>query len=213
MPRVDAVKEMHQTLASPELVSANGVEYKANPLTLKQLTIIQKEALKYYKRNFIQTWSENADLLPNSEAMLAEAMNKAARMEISDLPLRTAYDCSKVKLNKKVRELLVGFSDYEDPINASDDDLVVMLQNACDKEQISCAQVKQATGTKPKAVRVPYDAWWATSTYDGMATIIYCSFNDHHPDLTKEEILEWSPDQLIAVSAAVENLSSPDVGN
>ena len=204
--------EMATTLGAGQVLTVRGTEYKVSPLSLKQLTEIQKEALQYYKRNYIKTWADNMDLLPNGEAMMHEAMTKASKLEVTDLPMRVAYDCEKVPISKKIKELLVSL-EWTDVFDVDGEDAKRYLSTALDREQVTPQDVHRITKQMPKAVRVPYDAWWATSTYEGMACIIHCGLQKHHSEVTKQEILDWSPDDLITAAGVVEDVSSADAGN
>src|SRR5690554_3468201 len=85
-------------------LNVNGKEYQLRPVGLRQLQELQKEALRYYKRQYLQTFADAAALMGNgtSEKLLAEKIEECARWDVCDLPEQNAYDAEQVPINEQV---------------------------------------------------------------------------------------------------------------
>lgn len=61
------------------------------PLTLKDIAQVEEQALADYKRSYLQTYTQNADLLlpEDRQPILREAFAQAARMGLDALPVKT----------------------------------------------------------------------------------------------------------------------------
>jgi len=61
-------------------------------LTIQNLARCQDEAVQEYKRQYIETFTRNVDLMPpeQRDAMIAKAFESASKMTYADLPKKTA---------------------------------------------------------------------------------------------------------------------------
>lgn len=68
----------------------NGKHVEIRPLTARDLGALELQALTNYKRRYIKTYTENADLLPEVEKgkLIREAMEHAAKLDLDGLPMQ-----------------------------------------------------------------------------------------------------------------------------
>lgn len=69
----------------------NGKSVEIRPLTARDLGALELQALHNYKRRYIKTYIDNADLLPDPkqrDKVINETMERAAKMDLDSLPLQ-----------------------------------------------------------------------------------------------------------------------------
>jgi len=79
-----------------DVYTMKGGNNKGKKITISSLTVqdfsrIEKEALRTFKRRFIETYTDNIDLVPDQskrDQIVQVAMDKAAKIDVQDLPLR-----------------------------------------------------------------------------------------------------------------------------
>lgn len=186
--------------------------YEVSPIGFRQLQEIQREAVRYYKRQYLQTFADNMDLLGNGDGhkLLREKLDEVAKWGIGDLPTRWAHDASQVEVTSKLKSRLVEeFGEIPD----TDKGVRALLATALDTEQITVEEVAKLTKTNPRRGQVPYDTWWVTAVYEGMVSLVWSSLHAKHPELTKEDISNWSLAKIAGVAREAERVTTPDLGN
>ncbi len=195
--------------ASPLTVTIGGKECHVRPLGMKELTELQREALEYYRRQYLQTYALGLSLMPGDDGkkLFQDKLEEAARWDVDSLPRKTVYDPSRVKptdeLKVKLREVL------EPETEPSDDMWRRMAASVLNQEMLSEADYQQLTGEKAPAVRIAYDSWWVTGCYEGMITFAWKCFQ--HNGVTKDQVAEalTGMGKLAEVTREIERLSAP----
>lgn len=196
----------------------NGKRCTVRALTLKELGEIERECLKRYKRTYLETFAENADLLPNAQQLIEKKLEEAAKWDVRDLPLRRVHDVSKVKVTDK----LLGWvkSNYEGILEEDQTEtyrkrlVQRVTTTALDNGTLSAERYESLTGSLPASTQAGYVNWWITATFDGQIEMIYTCFK--HNDVTRDELcaeLSKNPGLMIDASREIEHLTAPQVGN
>jgi hypothetical protein len=197
-----------RALGAGDSIKVRGTEYKLKPVGARHLTELEREALKYYKRQYLETFVDNADLLGDT-INIQEKAEEVARWTIGDLPQKVAYDARKIPVTKKMEKWIVG--KYGEKL---DDDRAykAIVATALDSGDITIDKVKELTGAIPKVGKVRFDQWWVTASVHGMVLMIKNSLNG----CTKEEVAgveDWPLLKVIEGARIVEELSAADLGN
>ena len=198
---------------STTTVTIAGKECALRPLTIRELLEAERDCLSRYKREYIKTFVENADLLSKEkrDKIVADRMGEAARWDIDNLPPKYSYDPTSIILTENLKEWIkIQFTDAID-----DEDYLCRLVTAVlDQGTLSEEQYEELTGKVPSKVKVGYVNWWITASYEGMTTMVWlCLRRD---GITREQVVEElskRPDMLINLSREVETLSTPELGN
>jgi hypothetical protein len=200
-----------RAVGAGKFIKVGDEEYQVAPLGLKQLKELQLAAVDFYKRQYLKTFADNLDLLGKSGmAILREQMEIAARWSKDDLPFKASHSVSNVPLSEAMIDKLI---DLYDDVPRDEDVQRALLVSALDRETITLDEVEQLTGERPERMRIPYDAWWVTGTYDGMIGMIRASLSKNHPEITLEKIADWNPTDLTRGSRMIEELTAPAMGN
>lgn len=211
-------------LGASEVADVNGEEYKLSPLTAGLLCEMEREALRHYKREYIQTVTDNVDLLCNGtprETYLHEKVMEVARWSVDDLPQKTVYDMSRVSVGTWKDEETFMVSDKVSVWMKSrypgvpNNEMAIrsLLASALDSQMLSPDEIKEMTGKGPEAGRVRYDQWWITGCYEGMISLVTESIKINHPDITKEKVKSWPFGKIVQLARTAESLSVADMGN
>lgn len=199
----------------PTPVMIGGKECLPRPLSVEELTLIERDCLERYKRQYLQTFAQNADLLPEGrgQILLEEKMETAAKWDIKDLPPRFVFDPRRIVLNTSLKQYMTKL--YGDVINNSDDiHMQRYIAAVLDQELLSPEQYKDMTQQDPPKTRVGYVNWWITGCYDGMITFVWVCFK--RDGVTRQQCIEAmkdNPTLLVDLTRDIEKLSSPSVGN
>lgn len=186
-------------------------EYYVSPIEFRVLQEIQREAIKYYKRQYLSTFADNKDLLGDSfkDIMIAK-MEEAARWDVDDLPRKDAHDVSGVPITRQLRSAM---EDIAGDIGEGDNAARATLSTLLDNGQVTREQVKAMTGANVRFGKVPYDTWWITAVYEGMIEFVYRSLTPRHPDLRREEVCTWPLPSIYQLARLAERVTAPAVGN
>ena len=78
--------------AGGDITTIAGKECKVRPLSIRELTEVERECLKVYKRTFLETFHDNLDLLPDDEAagLMSRKLEEASAWDVGDLPSKKA---------------------------------------------------------------------------------------------------------------------------
>ncbi len=208
----------------PEAITIAGKECIVRPLTLKELSGVERECLQMYKRQHLETYSRNLDLLDEADAsnIMIRQLEIVALWDISDLPTKSVYDPIQVKISDGLKlwavdNLAVVLTDSkgEDMEDKKINDLVrANVATALDSQVLSDELYENLTGEVPKKTKVNYISWWITGSFEGMLTLVWMCFK--HCGVTKEEVedaMGIDPGILAYFARSIEHLSTPAVGN
>ncbi len=212
-------------LGACETIEVGKVEYKLRPVVAQHLCDLEIEALRHYKRQYLQTFAENADLLgKQAQATIDREMMRVARWDLLDLPQKEAFDTSRIPVTDKLREWVEeNYGDPQDDGVEGEDKKEAerrgevrvrsLLATALDTERITPEKVKKLASKGPLRGRVRYDQWWVTASTNGMISFILSSVRHEHPEITKEDVAGWSFDKIAEASRKVEKITSAEMGN
>jgi hypothetical protein len=197
-------------LAAGDIIEVEGKQYRLRPVRVQSLCDLEKDALAFYKRQYLTTFKENADLIGVGDEALAKKLDEVARWGLEDLPKREAFDCSSIPVTDALKSRLLEHFETE-----IDNDMMfrLFLSTALDTERITVDEVRQLTGKGPRRGLVRYDQWWITSCVEGMVAFIYSSIRQEHPELTRSDVANWTFAKLTEASSLVERLTVASVGN
>lgn len=204
--------DLARAVGAGDTVDVKGKTYRASPITIQELQEIQRLAIRSYKREYLTSYAENLDLLPEEmrQGKLDAKMDEVSKWDIGDLPVKTAFDVSKVQFSPELEELLSKvFGDLPE----TEAGKKAVLATALDSEEVTIQQVKQLTGCQPRKGRIPYDTWWITAKLDGIVAMTWAALHANHPELKKDEVARWPFPKLAEVARLAESLTSPDLGN
>jgi hypothetical protein len=192
------------------------------PLTLKELGVVERACLKQYQRSVLQTYSENLDLLPETDRAktMRDKLEEISKWDIKDLPLRRAYDVDRVVVNDAVlRWLYAAFDTVEVELAQETDEdkrrkLIQRVVGTClDDGTLLKEQYEAMTGSLPRSMEIGYVNWWVTACYEGRIEMLYMCFA--HSGITRDELLtelSLRPEKMIDITREIESLTSPRLG-
>lgn len=194
-----------------------GKEYMLRPVVVQQLCDLEQEALQFFCRQVLKTYTANADLLGDrADALIAQKFEEVSRLTLDEVPMKSAYDVSSLPITNKMLKWVTKFGKEVGAIGEeklTDRQAKILLVTALDQEKISVEDVEDMVGNKPAKGRVRYDQWWITGCIDGMVSFILSSLRQEHPDLTREDVGKWPVAAVFETSRTVENLTAPNLGN
>lgn len=201
-----------RALASGDTFEVEGQEYMLRPITAQHLCDLERQALKHYKREYLETISENSDLLPKGvgDKLVAEKMLEVARWDLEDLPQRDAYNVSRVPMTDAIRRWV---EKQFECVPESDFVVRALVTSALDAGQLSPKDVKKLTGHWPIHGKVRYDQWWVTGMTAGQMSFVLSSIRYEHPEVTKEVVSNWPINKVVEAAKRVENVTMASMGN
>ncbi len=192
-------------------IDGKKTEYKLRPVVAQHLCDLEKEALRYHKREFLMTFAENDDLLGDrAQTVIDEKLEEAARWDLSDLPQKDAYDVSRVKITKEVKRWIE--ENYGD-LPEAEAGQKALLSNALDTGRLKPDQLKKMAGKGPLQGKVRFDQWWVTASMEGMISFITTSVRRDHPEVTKRDVANWPFTKIAEAVRKVEGITSASMGN
>ena len=204
---------------SLETYEIAGRQCSPRPLALAELTEIERECLRIFKREYLRTYSENLDLLPEEMrgSMMLQKMDLVAKWDVHDLPVKDVVDSSKIRPTKELQVWLETY--FGQKIEAtSEKDLNRLIQRlaatAIDSGALDDPTYEDCTKSKIMRSKVGYVNWWITGSHEGMLTIVWVAFKPNN--VTKEQIGEAiakNPAILASLAREIEHLSGPASGN
>lgn len=199
-----------KALASGDIITVKGKDYKLRPVVAQHLTDLGYESLREYKRTYLQTYKDNADLLgEDASDVLRDKVDVVAKWTVADLPQMTAYDVSKVKVTEKLKKWIKQkFDEIPDTDEACRD----VISTCLDSKDITPQKINELTGTSPRRGNIRYDQWWVTASFAGMISFIKSSMKDY-PMEEVEKVSQWPFLKVIEAARIVERISSVDLGN
>ena len=200
-----------RALGAGDKIEVDGKEYTLRPIRIQRLCDIERESLKYYKRLVLETYRDNIDLIEGNQSSLMEKKLEAvSSWTISDLPKKHVYDASNIEVTDEIREWVKSNYDME---VQNDSILRMLITLGLDNEKITSEEVKKLSGSSPRSASVRFDQWWITSSYEGMASFVFASVREEHPELTREDVGNWPLQSLLEAVRSVEKISNPSLGN
>jgi len=207
-----------RAMAAGRNFKIGGKEYKLRPVVVQQLCDLEQEALQFYRRQVLQTYSSNKDLLGDmADLLLAKKFEEVSQLSLDDIPKKMAYDTSKLPVTPAARAWAKGFlkdvGTGDEKTEPDDGRVLVLLAVALDQEQVTSAEVEEMTKQKPIQAKVRYDQWWITGCFQGKVSFIHSSLKKEHPELTREDVGQWPLASIFEASRMVEDITTPDLGN
>lgn len=200
-----------RALAAGRTIEVEGVEYRLRPITVQHLCDLEEDALDNFKRQYLKTFRDNADLLgDDAKELLVKKVDEVGRWSISDLPQKDAYDTGRVPVTAKVRKWVA--ENWEE-VPETDVGIRALLANALDTGRITARGLERLAGKRPLHGRVRYDQWWVTASMNGQIAFIVSSVRYDHPKVTKREVRNWPLVKITEAARIVESLSSAAMGN
>lgn len=207
-----------RALAAGECIAIQGddgreVQFRLRPIAAQHLCDLERDALKFYKRQYLSTFAENSDLL-NGEAagLMSRKMEEVAGWDLENLPKKTSYSAEGLPVTPAVRALIAEKGPGgEEP--ADDDAARGVLTFMLDTKATTPDEVARAAGKRPAAGTVRYDQWWVTARLEGMVAFILASVRHDHPAVTREEVARWPLNKIVEAAQTVQRLSVPALGN
>lgn len=192
-------------------------EYMLRPVVVQQLCDLEQEALQFFRRQVLQTYRGNADLLgEQADELIAKKFEEVSRWSLDDLPKKTAYDASKLPVTDAARAWAKEFHQEIDGDQDEElDDVRVrtLIVVALDQERITAKYVQKIVGRKPVLAKVRYDQWWITGCFEGMVSFIFSSLRQEQPELTRKDVGKWPIAAIFEISRKVESITAPNLGN
>ncbi len=200
-----------RALAAAKTIEVDGKQYKLRPLSLQHLVDLEEEALSHYKRQYLDTFRDNADVFGKDKLNVLRAeMEKVAKWQLHDLPKKLAYDVSRLPITDAVRRWV---EETQGEVPETDTAIRALLATALDNEQLTAEQVKQMSGKPPVRGLVRYDQWWVTGSINGMLSFITTSIRSEHPEVTRDAIAAWPFTKIAEAARLVEGSTSASMGN
>jgi len=201
--------------AEGKTITIAGKECSVRPLGLKELAMLEGDCLAQYKRQCMETYAENVDLLPKDsrERLLEDKWDEIGRWDLNSMPTKFAYDPVRIELSDKLKAWLLEHWGLD-----GDEPRMVRLQQltaaSMDQSTLSEDDYRSMTGKIPPRVRVPYSHWWITGCYEGMIALIWRCFR--RDGVTREQVtdaLSDNPTEMAEMAREIERLSAPQAGN
>lgn len=198
---------------APGVVKIKGKECKLAPLSIRELTEVEREGVKLYRRMYLENLKDSIEFLPNGDEVLREAVEKTAHWGTDDLPKKDVYLTSTIPTSPKLKKWMV------ENMGITEDRLKVVttyqriVASALDGGILSEEIYTKLTGTPVKKAKTGYINWWVTGTKEGMLAMIWQSAKNS--GITREEVdsLIDSPTDMMIFSREIEALSVPATGN
>lgn len=197
-----------------------GKECTPRPLQVRELAELQRICLEDYRRSFIKTYADNADLVGCDRIELIErAMEKAGKFTLASLPSKKSYDPTRIALTQDIKDwALANLS--EEVIQSrfgsgklTDQAYCALVANALDEESLSEEEYTRLTGKPPKSVMTGYQDWWGR-TPSGIVITMWLCFRDQ--GVSKEDVEAYFNNGImesIQTVREIEALTIPQMGN
>jgi len=201
-----------RALGASESIEVGDKEFRLSPIVIKRLSELENDALRHYKRSYLETFKDNLDLLDEGQgnSLMMTKMEEIAQWDVSNLPSKVAHDVTRVPISKKLKKW-IGEEYGECP--DSDGACLAVLSVALDTDKIDAKKVKELTGVFPIMGRIRFDQWWVTSSTVGMIAFVFNSVRVEHPETTKEDIGNWPFSKIAEAAKSVERLTVAMMGN
>lgn len=202
---------------SADVMTIKGKEVRLRPLTVKELTELQRECVKVYRTKYLMAYKENLELLgiADAESRLLKKAEETAGWGVDDLPSKTVYDARFLPMTDSLRLWMkenLGLTDAVAKAPAAS--LLPLINTALDSETLSVETCKELTGKEPKKIKTGYANWWITASPEGMLAMVWACVGSS--GLTKDELIEeiaLKQAELVRAAREIEKLTVPEMGN
>jgi len=216
--------------AGGKTITIAGKECKIRPLSILELTELERDCLEQYQDKYISTFDRNRKLFnrgengesDNGNEFLMQKMEEVAKWDITDLPPKFVYDPDKLFVNSDLQLWLknkIGYSTKgpkrdkltEVELNTR---LRALTADALDQNILTDEEYKEMSGKNPEKMKTGYVGWWTTGTMEGRISMLRICFKDS--GLSKEELsraIVDDPESFSLASREIESLSVPAAGN
>lgn len=199
--------------ADPRELTIAGKKCRLRPLTIKELTEVQREGVRVYRKSYLINLRDSIEFLPGGEEGFQKKVEETAHWEADDLPKKSVYDTATLVVTNELKTWL------KENLGAKDDRLRnvracrTLTAAALDSDVLSVEEFRKLTGKLPIKVKTGWVNWWVTGTPEGMLTMIWHSVKID--GITREELdaLVSDPATMMAFAREVEFLSVPASGN
>lgn len=206
-----------RSLGAGDSIEVNGKEYRLRPINVQSLADLERSALRYYVRKYLEAWKENLDLLPGVDALalMRSKMEEASKWDLDDLPTHATHSMGGIPITESLQKWVRKTYDITpDRVqDFSELTYMVMTAMALDSKQITPGEVKEMTGKFPREARVRYDQWWVTAVREGMIAFVFTSIAIDNHDVPKAEVGGWPLHKLVEASRMVEHVTVASLGN
>jgi uncharacterized ubiquitin-like protein YukD len=200
-----------RAVAAGESIEVNGTTYRLRPISFQHLCDLERDALRYYKRQYLETFRDNADLLgDDAHTVLTQEMAKAAKWDLEDLPQRAVHDVRGMKITEKLKKWI---EDKYGEVPKEEQAIRALVSMALDSEALKVQDVKEMTGVTPTKGMVRYDNWWVTGSMDGMSSFILTSLREDHPQMTRADVVKWPLSAIAEAVKIVGDITTVSLGN
>lgn len=206
---------MARALAAPGpyTVIIGDKECTVRPLGIQELSEVERECLKQFKRDLLETYSSNVDLLGDKGITLLEKkFEEIASWDVENLPPKNAFDHRRIEVNDTLRAWM--FENQDMTKDTEDKKAKRLIAASLDQGLLTEADYKRMVGKNAPKMKIPYVNWWVTGCFSGMIQFVWTCFR--HNGVTREQVVEAMRnrmDMLVELSTEIERLSSPSVGN
>jgi hypothetical protein len=198
-------------------IAIAGKECAIRPLGLRELCEVERECLRSFRKQYMETYADGLELLPGSDEdrkqQIAQKLDEVCRWDISDLPVKHAYLADSVTVTDKLKEWMrSNFNTITDETN--DNQYKLLTAFSLDQGLLTADKYKELTDQEINKTQIDYVGWWSTATVDGMLTFIWKAFSRY--GLTRKQIeddLGANVTRMAELSRQIERLSVPAVGN
>lgn len=199
-------------------LTIKGKAYKLRPLTVKELTELQRTCLRRYQRQYMETFKGNIDLIADTpekqQDLLSLELQKVSRWGLDDLPVKEVHDASRVKITPEIKTWLEVNLGASKNVLASETKCRQLVNTALDGAVLTPDVCFKLTGTVPGAVKTGYANWWVTGSNEGMIHFVWLSVRSE--EVTEEDIaneISGQYEKIVVAARDVEKMSVPDLGN
>lgn len=195
-----------------------GKVYKLRPLTVKELTEIQRTCLKRYQRQYMETFKNNIDLLADTpdkqQDLLSAELQKVSRWGLDDLPVKEVYDASRVTVTPELKAWLRVNLGASENVLATETKCRQLVTTALDGAVLTPDVCFKLTGTVPSVIKTGYANWWVTGSSEGMIHFVWLSIrSDEVSEQDIENEISGQYESIVLAARDVEKISVPDLGN
>ena len=200
---------------SPMVVKIGKKECRVKALSIRELMEVERDCVDQYKREYIKTYTDNIDLLPEKDRgrVVQTKFEEVARMDKEDLPLKFTYNSEHVSVTKQLRQYMT--QQFNMDKGSTDKTFQLMTAAAMDQGILSEEKYKELTnGAKIVKIKVPYVSWWITGCTEGKIAFIWAALKQD--GITKDQVWDAIADNISLITEVaneIERLSAPAVGN
>lgn len=199
--------------AGGDEVTIAGKKAQIRPLSVRELTEIERECVRNYRREYLKRLKDTVEFI--GEDAFQKAVYDSATWDVHNLPRKTVYDPRLDQLTPGVIQWLVDHADStREGIESNPVKALRALATVLDNEALSADEFARLAGSPCRKISTGYANWWVTGSFDGMVELAFYALRDS--GITREDLLEEfskRQDQLWQVAREAEHLSTPAMGN